>query len=1023
MITTDLWRMRTPVFLGSLGVLLILAGCGNTPLAADKSETAGTLNSTVETPDWGAFELVANGQNPETGKHEFTIHSSRSVEKNQLRFVWDFGSGPAGEGLQQSHAFMQNGTYVIIVTAYGVDDSIAFSLKLTIKVDVSDNRPPTAVANTDEVAGENQLVFLFGGGSFDPNEDHLEYKWVQLSGRGVQILHANEASASFVTPLVDGPEDLSFRLHVSDGEYTDFSDVTVSVAKVISPSGSGEGGGGTPVTDEPLVDLNDDGEYDTEDQRVVCIPSSPDWRNLSFAPQSGSFEIGFTAIAKNAFMDAIIGLSPESTNRFSGAAVLVRFNPAGFIDVRDGGTYRAELPISYIVDNYYHFRVIVNVPAKTYSVFITPNGESEKRLAGDFAFRTEQNTANSLAFWNLWSDVDTILQLCNLRLTPAVVSVSASAGNDVLISPGGSTILQGTASGGQSPYTFSWSPTTGLSNPFIPNPIARPTETTTYTLTVRDVWGASSSDSVIVSVRTVALVARAGQDKEMTAGGAVQLDGSASGGVPPYTYQWSPATGLTSTTIATPTARPTATTTYTLTVTDSAGATATDDVVVTVTGGGGGDGGGQTTGAFIVATGAANASDSNPGTEAAPWKTLRKAAATARAGQTVLVKAGVYYETLNPGASGTLGNPIIFKAYPDDECKGAFAGTKSDCRVIIDGQYSRSNGINAYPRKFIRFEGFEIRNHNSDGVYLQGYYDTTAEGLEVVNCRIHTNRNDAVSFRGRSRNCRVDNCELFNNMQTAISFGGGSGHVLRGNNIHYNGKDGMRGGGDKHLIEWNNLYDQFHTNLHPDGMDLGDMSNSVLRYNTISDFTQLMYFHDYDNGGGFSNLQIYGNVFYTDRYWTVRRGEAPGIFFDARFNNSPIKNVTIHSNTFVWTGYNGVIMYGGPLDGVTITNNIFHDSGIDLDGRTSGVKSNYNIFFNSRKPPNEGPGSITADPQFVNYVRHSSWNLRLKSTSPAIDAGDPNLLSITGLSAGFVDKDGTQRPNGTRCDMGAYEFK
>ncbi len=992
-----------------------LHGCGNSALRdANKGGDAAdnTLSSTIEDPTWGTFELLATGQNPETGKHDFVVRSMRSVTKNQFRFVWDFGNGPAGEGLQQSYGFDENGTYLITVTAYTPDDSIAFVLKLTIDIGVVNNRAPIAQITSDEQASENDLVFLYGGGSSDPDGDDITYQWVQLSGPPVQILHANEASASFVTPQVDEDQELGFRLNVSDGELTGHSDVVVLVSELVDPSDPDEENpdGGSTVG----LDLNGDGLMDSEDLRISCIPSSTEWKNLAFFPQNGTFEIAFSTVSNFEFMDAVVGLSAASTNRFSGAAVLVRFNPGGTIDVRNGGAYEAAAQLFYTVGTRYQFRIVVNVPAHTYSVFVTPENDFEVMLASNYAFRTEQNTVANLGFWNLWSDVGTTLDLCNLRVSAA--TLTANAGADVTVSPGGSTILNGEATGGQGPYLYSWSPTTGLSNSQIATPLATPTETTDYTLTVTDVWGVSRSDTVTVSLRSAALAAKAGADVEMTAGSSVLLQGSATGGTSPYTFKWSPSTGLSDATVENPTARPAATTTYTLTVTDSKGTSATDSMVVTVNGVGVGD-------AFVVANGAANASDSNPGTEAAPWKTLAKAATTARAGQTVLVKAGVYNETLKPNGSGTAGNLITFKAFPGDECKGAFAGTKTDCRVVIDGQNTRTNGINAYPRKFIRFEGFEIRNHTDDGVYLQGYYDTSCEGFEVVNNYVHHNKNDAISFRGNSRTTLVENNEITANSQTGISFGGGSGHTLRGNNIHYNDKDGIRGGGDHHLIEYNKLYDQFHTDLHPDGMDLGDISDSILRHNTISDFTQLMYFHDYDNGGGFVNLQIYGNVFYTDRYWTLNGGEAPAIFMDATFNNSPIKNVKIHSNTFIWTGYNGVIMYGGAMSDVVICNNIFYDSGIDLDGRTAGLKSDYNLFYNSRKPAGEGPNSITSNPQLVNYVRHQSWNVRLKSTSPAIDKGDPALLTVMGLTSDFEDLDGVKRPNGLRTDMGAYEFK
>ena len=51
---------------------------------------------------------------------------------------------------------------------------------------------------------------------------------------------------------------------------------------------------------------------------------------------------------------------------------------------------------------------------------------------------------------------------------------------------GESSQLNATTVGGTGNYTYSWSPTIGLSNPLIANPTATPTETTTYTCAVSD---------------------------------------------------------------------------------------------------------------------------------------------------------------------------------------------------------------------------------------------------------------------------------------------------------------------------------------------------------------------------------------------------------------------------------------------------------------------------------------------------------------------------------------------------------
>jgi len=60
------------------------------------------------------------------------------------------------------------------------------------------------------------------------------------------------------------------------------------------------------------------------------------------------------------------------------------------------------------------------------------------------------------------------------------------------------------------------------------------------------------------------------------------------------------------------------------------------------------------------------ASDTNPGTEQQPFKTLSNACTTAQAGDTVYIKEGTYREALIPKHSGEKGKPITFQAYKKD---------------------------------------------------------------------------------------------------------------------------------------------------------------------------------------------------------------------------------------------------------------------------------------------------------------------------------------------------------------------
>jgi gliding motility-associated-like protein len=78
------------------------------------------------------------------------------------------------------------------------------------------------------------------------------------------------------------------------------------------------------------------------------------------------------------------------------------------------------------------------------------------------------------------------------------LEVVASGGKSIC--PGGIDTLHATGSGGNGgPYTYTWIPTTGLTNPNSQNPIATPTVTTIYTVIVADNCG-TPTDSAMTTV-------------------------------------------------------------------------------------------------------------------------------------------------------------------------------------------------------------------------------------------------------------------------------------------------------------------------------------------------------------------------------------------------------------------------------------------------------------------------------------------------------------------------------------------
>jgi gliding motility-associated-like protein len=147
----------------------------------------------------------------------------------------------------------------------------------------------------------------------------------------------------------------------------------------------------------------------------------------------------------------------------------------------------------------------------------------------------------------------------------------ADAGNDVTICAGEQVQL--TATGGNA---FQWSPASSLSAANSASPIASPTVTTVYTVTVTDNNGCQGSDQVVVNVNPIPLV-DAGNNQSICNGLTAQLQ--ASGAI---NYTWHADNTLNNLTISNPVASPLVTTTYYLTGTDANGCSASDSVIVTV---------------------------------------------------------------------------------------------------------------------------------------------------------------------------------------------------------------------------------------------------------------------------------------------------------------------------------------------------------------------------------------------------------------------------------------------------------
>jgi hypothetical protein len=157
------------------------------------------------------------------------------------------------------------------------------------------------------------------------------------------------------------------------------------------------------------------------------------WVDGTLPVQLGTFTAEWDSAPSTSLNNSNVGLSFGAQSAFTGLALAARFNPTGDIDARNGGAFVAASTIPYAAGVPYHFRAVVNVPANTYSLYVTPAGQNEITVGLNYAFRTEQAGITSIDHWDATSQVGNI-SLCNMvvempdfsmALTPSARTVSA----------------------------------------------------------------------------------------------------------------------------------------------------------------------------------------------------------------------------------------------------------------------------------------------------------------------------------------------------------------------------------------------------------------------------------------------------------------------------------------------------------------------------------------------------------------------------------------------------------------------
>jgi hypothetical protein len=141
----------------------------------------------------------------------------------------------------------------------------------------------------------------------------------------------------------------------------------------------------------------------------VSFPSSP---------ATSGFTATFAATPSSAAIDASLGFfAPASSGQQPALSSLINFSPAGVIQARDGNAF-APSTIHYLAGETFQFRLVGNLPAATYSVFVAAPGDTEIPLGINLQVPSGQRGATTLGGWGIMiSATDSAtLNVCNFSL-------------------------------------------------------------------------------------------------------------------------------------------------------------------------------------------------------------------------------------------------------------------------------------------------------------------------------------------------------------------------------------------------------------------------------------------------------------------------------------------------------------------------------------------------------------------------------------------------------------------------------
>jgi len=485
---------------------------------------------------------------------------------------------------------------------------------------------------------------------------------------------------------------------------------------------------------------------------------------------------------------------------------------------------------------------------------------------------------------------------------------------------------------------------------------------------------------------------------------------------------------------------------------------------------------GQPNSSFYVAT---TGIDSNPGTQAAPWRTIQHAADTARAGSTVNVRGGIYEELVSINASGNANDGFItLRSYPGET-------------AILEAEHftphDRSGVLTVHNQSYVRIVGFEIRNFRTADPRLAPLgIDVIGVGshIELLKNNIHHIEQNFGGRDGPGHGGNAFGIAVYGtDAKTPIT-----DLIIDGNEVHH-----LKTGSSESLVVNGNVtnFRITHNVVHDNnniGIDVigfertapdpgvDQARDGVVSGNLVYNITSRgnpAYRNDESSDGiyvdGGTRILIEQNVIHDvdfgielasehkDRatsYVTARNNlvyhcHTAGVSIGGyapergRTDHCTVVNNTLHENDTSGTESSEFQMQWNMADNVFANNIVYAGSRCLMTLNKSQVKSNqppvkldHNLYYcasgANASTWKEVDATVTGFEKYVestgndrhsrfldpHYVDVATKDFHLRSDSPAIAAG-----TTVGVPVGELDLEGSPRVKSGNIDIGCYQRK